>query len=177
MTCPSERSDVKRREERLAPLGRVLFGLGIVLIVLRGLRFEARLPGVPSFWYANQALWICVGIGMIALGSSMLWGNTQRGGLRWRPATPGRRFRSVTLYTRAGCHLCDDAADLLKSYERWLPQADKVDIDTDTQLVERFDTCVPVVAFDDKVRFRGRIDETLLRRLIDGTPSQSVINH
>lgn len=169
MTCPSERSDVKRRSERLVPLGQALFGLGIGLIILRGLRLEARLPGIPAFWYANQALWICVGIGMTALGSYVLWGNRFPNTMNWRPSTPGRRFRNVTLYTRDGCHLCDDANEVLKAYRQWLPSTETVDVDSDPQLVERFNTCVPVVAFDGKIRFRGRIDETLLRRLIDGT--------
>jgi glutaredoxin len=110
------------------------------------------------------------------MGAFVLWGNPQQATMTWRPVTPGRRFQTVTLFTRNDCHLCEDAADLLKLYHRWLPTANEVDIDSDAQLIERFDTCVPVVAFDGKIRFRGRIDEPLLRRLIDGTPPQSVIN-
>jgi predicted thioredoxin/glutaredoxin len=43
-----------------------------------------------------------------------------------------------------------------------------VDIDADPELRLQFDHCVPVVAIDGKVRFRGRVNPTLLRRLLDG---------
>lgn len=69
----------------------------------------------------------------------------------------------VVLYTRLGCHLCDDARDLLISHG---VQPNCVDIDANPQLRERFDTCVPVVEIDGQVRFRGRIDERLLLRLL-----------
>jgi hypothetical protein len=41
-----------------------------------------------------------------------------------------------------------------------------VDIDADPKLLAGFDTCVPVVEIDGKVRFRGRVDPILLRRIL-----------
>lgn len=73
----------------------------------------------------------------------------------------------VILYTRAGCHLCDDAHRLLVRYGL---APELVDIDTQPQLRERFTDCVPVVVIDGKERFRGRINEVLLRRLLRGRP-------
>lgn len=70
---------------------------------------------------------------------------------------------NVILYTRTGCHLCDVAADTL--HEHGL-HAQKVDIDADETLREKFNTCVPVVEIDGKVRFRGKVDPILLRRLL-----------
>jgi len=72
---------------------------------------------------------------------------------------------TVVLYTRAGCHLCDDAAALLARHGL---EFDSVDIDRDAELRERYNECVPVVVIDGRERFRGRIDELLLRRLLDG---------
>jgi glutaredoxin len=69
----------------------------------------------------------------------------------------------VVLYTRAGCHRCDEALALLKRYGLD-PQL--VDIDKNPLAKERFDTCVPVVEIDGQVRFRGRVNEFLLRRLL-----------
>ncbi len=69
----------------------------------------------------------------------------------------------VVLYTRKSCHLCEDAAALLSSFG--LPMT-QVDVDSDPELLAKFDTCVPVVEIDGKVRFRGRIDPRLLRRLL-----------
>jgi glutaredoxin len=70
----------------------------------------------------------------------------------------------VILYTRQGCHLCDDAEALLRRYGL-APQL--VDIDTESNLREQFDTCVPVVVINGKERFRGRVNEILLRRLLN----------
>jgi len=69
----------------------------------------------------------------------------------------------VILYTRTGCHLCDEAEQLLTEHGL---QVEKVDIDTVASLREQFNTCVPVVEIDGKVRFRGRVDPFLLKRLL-----------
>jgi predicted thioredoxin/glutaredoxin len=45
-------------------------------------------------------------------------------------------------------------------------RAKAVDIDAEPELREKFNTCVPVVEIDGKVRFRGKVDPILLRRLI-----------
>jgi glutaredoxin len=69
----------------------------------------------------------------------------------------------ATLYTRAGCHLCDEAQALLARYG--LPP-DLVDIDADPALRERFNHCVPVVFIDGRQRFRGRVNVVLLKRIL-----------
>jgi len=69
----------------------------------------------------------------------------------------------VLLYTRAGCHLCDEAKALLESFSL---SVESVDIDADPQLRGRYDQCVPVVVIDGQERFRGRVDPVLLRRLL-----------
>jgi glutaredoxin len=71
---------------------------------------------------------------------------------------------NVILYTRNGCHLCDDAYALL-TQNGLTPQC--IDIDECPELRKQFDTCVPVVEIDGKVRFRGRVNEVLLRRILD----------
>lgn len=75
-------------------------------------------------------------------------------------------MRRVVLYTRAGCHLCDDARDLLVRHGL---RPESVDIDADPQLRERYDCCVPVVVIDGVERFRGRVNEVLLLRLLRGS--------
>jgi len=71
----------------------------------------------------------------------------------------------VILYTRVGCHLCDDAHELLVRYGL-TPRL--IDIDHDPELRQRYNVCVPVVVIEGKERFRGKIDERLLRRLLRG---------
>ena len=70
---------------------------------------------------------------------------------------------NVILYTRAGCHLCDEAKALLLRHGL---SPREVDIDQDPDLRQRYNECVPVVVIDGKERFRGRVDEVLLRRLV-----------
>ncbi len=69
----------------------------------------------------------------------------------------------VVIYTRSGCHLCEDAEALLKA-QGISPQL--IDVDADEALRERFTECVPVVEIDGKIRFRGRVDPVLLKRLL-----------
>ena len=74
---------------------------------------------------------------------------------------------SVVLYTRAGCHLCDEAKALLERHRaRFGLTITEVDIDRDPALKAQYDQCVPVIEIDGKVRFRGRVNEPLLLRLL-----------
>ncbi len=69
----------------------------------------------------------------------------------------------LVLYTRQGCHLCEDAQRLLLSYGA---TPELIDIDADPALKEQFNDCVPVVEIDGKIRFRGKVEPLLLRRLL-----------
>ena len=69
----------------------------------------------------------------------------------------------VLLFTRSGCHLCEEAEALLVRHGL---SPLKIDVDADPQLREKYDTCVPVVVIDGKERFRGRVNEVLLRRIL-----------
>ena len=71
---------------------------------------------------------------------------------------------AARLYTRENCGLCVEAANLLK-HEGF--QVEFVDIDQDSDLVERFGLEIPVVEIGGKIRFRGRINAVLLKRIID----------
>lgn len=72
----------------------------------------------------------------------------------------------VVFYTRTGCHLCDDAWQMLQlarqSYDFSL---DSVDVDARPELADHFGTQVPVVEVNGRVRFWGRINPVLLDRL------------
>ncbi len=76
---------------------------------------------------------------------------------------------AVILYTRQGCLLCDDACALLRRHGL-TPQL--IDVDSDPQLAARYGCCVPVVTVDGKVRFRGHVNEVLLRRLLRHRPKE-----
>ena len=162
---------------RLQIAGTGAFLLGIGLLVLNGIEDSAGLSGMPRFWYHNRVVWWALGFLLTGAGTWLL-GQLRHEELagpgdRWRPSLPGVRFRQLMLYTRNGCHLCDDARALLEQHQRWLPRLVEADIDTDPRLVERYGQCVPVVLLDGKVRFRGKIQVALLRRLIEGTDVRS----
>jgi glutaredoxin len=69
----------------------------------------------------------------------------------------------VVLYSRQGCHLCDLAGEVLTRHGL---RFDVVDVDKDPALRAHYNECVPVVTIDGKERFRGRVDELLLLRLL-----------
>jgi len=144
----------------------------MLLILARALESSHGFPAMPRFWYQNDSLWWLVGLAGVGAGSWLLGRAEQKDDPRrgWKPTTPGQRFHQLVLYTREECKLCDEAEELILAYRRWLPPVTSVNIDTDPNLVDRFGACVPVVELDGKVRFKGRINEILLRRLIEGTP-------
>jgi glutaredoxin len=151
-------------------LGTAALALGTILVCL-GLiaELDGRMPFfMPRSWYVNRPLWYFFALSCFVGGSYLMKHRSTAGGT-WQASRPGIRFRSVTLYTRAGCGLCDTAKGILEQYEDYLPPVEEVDITTDHGLIEKYGTCVPVIVVDDKVRFRGRLDEQLLRRLIEGT--------
>jgi len=68
----------------------------------------------------------------------------------------------VTLYTRRGCHLCDQAKQAIDSARRQGPfEYEEFDIDSNPDLRELYNEQVPVIAIDGG---RATVDE-LLRRL------------
>lgn len=67
----------------------------------------------------------------------------------------------VTVYVRAGCHLCDDAAAVVR---RVVGDGHVVvDVDDDPALVRRYGEEVPVVLVDGRQVGYWRIDERRLR--------------
>jgi glutaredoxin len=56
--------------------------------------------------------------------------------------------KTVTLYTRAGCHLCEAAAQVIGQVAAGRAHVEVVDIDADPALTDRYTVRVPVVAVD-----------------------------
>lgn len=78
--------------------------------------------------------------------------------------------KPIILYTRKGCHLCDEAWQVLEdARKKWAFEVTVVDVDGDPALVAEHGESVPVVAIDGKVRFRGRVNAVLLSRLLSAS--------
>lgn len=151
-------------------LGSIALFTGLALLGLLLAEVEGPLPiRMPRSWYADRGLWMLVGIAGLIAGWILLRDDDSHES-DGRGSASGLRFRTVRLYSRSGCHLCDSAQETLEKYGDVIPYVELIDIDSETSLAERFGHCVPVVEIDGKVRFRGRINELLLRRLIAATP-------
>jgi glutaredoxin len=75
----------------------------------------------------------------------------------------------ITLYTRVGCHLCEEAERVLREERAVTPfQLDLVDIDRDPELVRRYGVRVPVVALDGVELFQYEVPADLLRARLGG---------
>jgi glutaredoxin len=68
----------------------------------------------------------------------------------------------VTVYTRAGCHLCTQAEAVVARVAR-RADVEVVDIDGDPALVARYTVRVPVVAVDGEEVAEFEVDPTALR--------------
>jgi glutaredoxin len=95
----------------------------------------------------------------------------------WRRRAAKTPHLRVRLYTRAGCHLCDDAWTTLQDTQgRWGFTLDVVDVDSDLKLVGLYGEWVPVVTVDERVRFRGKLNPVLLERLLRAASAQASKN-
>lgn len=157
---------IVRRINQFIGLACLLAG-AIGLLALYIIRREGAFLGLQRWVVPSPFLWGMGSVVLAVFGVQLSW-RIDHARTAWRPSTPGRRFESLVLYTRPGCHLCDVAHELLARYQDWLPTVVEVNIDESAELREKFDTCVPVVECDGKVRFRGQISEVLLQRLIEG---------
>jgi glutaredoxin len=59
----------------------------------------------------------------------------------------------VFLYTRPGCHLCDEARDELEAMRSELPEFElrEIDIERDDELLKRLLERIPVIEVDGEV--------------------------
>ena len=145
-------------------LGPILLISGTAALLV--LAVPAWREAVPWGWFQRaKPLWVLLVLGWIALGIRLLWQDdyAERDKL---PGPVGPRFRSVILYSKDHCPLCEEAQALLDQYANYLPPIRVVDISTDEQLKNEHGRWIPVVEIDGQIRFRGRVSELLLRRLI-----------
>jgi glutaredoxin len=65
----------------------------------------------------------------------------------------------VRFYTKAGCHLCEDARDMLDDIAAQIPfELTEIDIRRDMSIFEQYRYRIPVVAINETVVAEGRIE-------------------
>lgn len=72
---------------------------------------------------------------------------------------------SVTFYTKAGCHLCEDARELLEEIaEETAYTLDETDIRSDPAVFEEYRYRIPVIIINQETLLEGRIEAAELAR-------------
>jgi len=73
--------------------------------------------------------------------------------------------REITLYTRVGCHLCEEVkAAILPMVSEFGATLREMDIDDDPVLHDRYTNDVPVILLGSKMVAQHRLDPAQLRR-------------
>jgi len=77
----------------------------------------------------------------------------------------------VTLYTRAGCCLCDDAKLVLAAARtRAGFEFEEIDIDADANLRRLYNDEVPVIAINGRKAFKYKVTEADLLKKLEARP-------
>ena len=77
-------------------------------------------------------------------------------------------MKTVVLYGRDGCCLCDDAREILERVKARRPFVlQERDIDADDALLRAYLERIPVVTIDGVEQFELFVDETELERRLD----------
>ena len=80
-------------------------------------------------------------------------------------------MRTLTLYTRPGCHLCDDAREAIgRAREQVTFAVEEVDIERDDALHRRYLERIPVIELDGEVLFEYFVDEPALVTRLQAEP-------
>jgi len=76
---------------------------------------------------------------------------------------------TVTLYSRSGCHLCDDARAVLERLRARAPFVlEERDIEADDALLKAYLERIPVIALDGQELYDFFVDERDLTRRLSG---------
>jgi glutaredoxin len=77
---------------------------------------------------------------------------------------------AVILYTRVGCHLCDEAKQQMRELQKRIHfEFREIDIDQDPELRQKYNHEVPVIFIHGKKAFKYRIDaKQFVKRLERG---------
>ena len=75
----------------------------------------------------------------------------------------------LTIYSRPGCHLCDEMKTVVARVAQTIPLSlDEIDISTDPELEALYGLEIPVLMLDGKKAAKYRIEEADLMRLLAG---------
>lgn len=71
----------------------------------------------------------------------------------------------IEIYTKPGCHLCEEAKRVLLSVQKDLPfELHEINIENNAHYYETYKEEIPVVLIDGKKAFKFKVDEDQLRK-------------
>ena len=73
---------------------------------------------------------------------------------------------TITIYSKPGCHLCDEMKAAVSRIAAGVATIEEVDITSDPALEARYELEIPVLMIDGKKVAKYRVDENALRRMI-----------
>ena len=74
---------------------------------------------------------------------------------------------ALTIYSRPGCHLCDEMKAVIERVARSVPlTVDEIDISRDAELEERYGLEIPVLMVNGRKAAKYRITEEELTRIL-----------
>ncbi|NWJ45115.1 MAG: glutaredoxin family protein [Chloroflexi bacterium] len=76
-----------------------------------------------------------------------------------------KNSHKIVLYSKPGCHLCEDAKEALNSLSGEFDFIlEEFDINEDSTLYERYKYTIPVMVVDGKIELEARINASKIRR-------------
>lgn len=81
---------------------------------------------------------------------------------------------ALTIYSRPGCHLCDDMKAVVDLVARTVAfSVQEIDISTDPALEARYGLEIPVLLVNGKKAAKYRVTEDELRRILAGRAGEA----
>jgi hypothetical protein len=76
---------------------------------------------------------------------------------------------ALTLYSRPGCHLCDEMKAVIARVAHSIPLTlGEIDISADAELDARYGLDIPVLMVEGKIAAKHRVTDAELQRLLKG---------
>jgi thiol-disulfide isomerase/thioredoxin len=79
---------------------------------------------------------------------------------------------TITIYSRPGCHLCDEMKTVVERLARRVPMTiEDIDISLDPALEQRYGAEIPVLLVNGRKAAKYRVSEEELLRIVNGRPT------
>jgi glutaredoxin len=152
-----------------------LLAAGIMSVLIFADHWTDIVLPLPAIWYRSRSMHLLLCIGLYLLAWYLLRYSSDNNQPTESAAVSGPLFRSLRMYSKNDCELCDRAAETLALYADAFPDLEVIYIDDNPELMQLHGQSVPVIEIDGQIRFRGIISDALLQRMIDARQRQLIV--